>query len=178
MNHFMLPEFYLESNMENIINVTLSKTTKPVCNISLSIYLNNIKEEINKYETKWDIYKKYTNPYEYIHTIVPNHKFQISQYKPISRSFYKLIEILNVFDLIKYYNYPISSFHLAEGPGGFIEAMIYERKYNDTYYGMTLINDNPDVPGWKKTLFYQIIKIKLLLKQVRMVQVIYLILKI
>ena len=164
MNHFVLPEFYLETNMENIINVTLSKTTKPVSNLSLSIYLNNIKEEINKYETKWDIYKKYTNPYEYIHTVVPNYKFQISQYKPISRSFYKLIEILNVFDLVKYYNYPISSFHLAEGPGGFIEAMIYERTYNDTYYGMTLINNNPDVPGWKKNSIFSNNKNKIIIE--------------
>lgn len=154
MNHFVLPEFYLESNVENLINVTLSNTTKPQINLSLSIYLNKIKEEINKYEDKWDMYKKYTNPYEYIHTVVPYYKYQISQYKPISRSFYKLIEILYVFDLIKYFNYPISTFHLAEGPGGFIEAMLYERKYKDKYYGMTLINKNPEVPGWKKTSIF------------------------
>ena len=33
MNHFVLPEFYLETNIENIINVTLSKTTKPTINL-------------------------------------------------------------------------------------------------------------------------------------------------
>ena len=150
MNHFVLPDFFLEKNTENLINVTLSNNIKPQISISLSNYLNNIKEEIDKYNTQWDIYKKYTNPYEYIHTIIPNFKYPISQYKPISRSFYKLIEILNIFDLIKYYNYPIQTFHLAEGPGGFIEALMYERNYNDKYYGMTLINNNPDVPGWKK----------------------------
>ena len=90
MNHFVLPEFYLETNKENIINVTLSKTTKPVSNLSLSIYLNNIKEEINKYETKWDIYKKYTNPYEYIHTQISNTKNSVCKIKPLSRSFFSL----------------------------------------------------------------------------------------
>jgi 23S rRNA U2552 (ribose-2'-O)-methylase RlmE/FtsJ len=46
-----------------------------------------------------------------------------------------------------------NSFHLAEGPGGFIEALVHLRNQpNDTYYGMTLI-DNVDnnVPGWKKS---------------------------
>jgi hypothetical protein len=46
----------------------------------------------------------------------------------------------------------IKTFHLAEGPGGFIEATSYMRKnINDTYYGMTLINDDPGCPGWKKS---------------------------
>jgi hypothetical protein len=48
------------------------------------------------------------------------------------------------------------SFHLAEGPGGFIEAMTFMRKNpSDTYYGMTLIDDsNHNVPGWRKSKFF------------------------
>lgn len=48
---------------------------------------------------------------------------------------------------------PIKSFHLAEGPGGFIEAIQHLRENDaDIYYGMTLINDsNDNVPGWKKS---------------------------
>ena len=152
MNHFMLPQVYLEQNIDNIINVSFTLTTKPYINISLNQYLNNIKQEIDNCETKWDIYKKYTNPYEYIHTVIPTHKKQICLYKPISRSFYKLIEISYIFELLKYYNYPIKTFHLAEGPGGFIEAVDFERKCDkDIYYGMTLLNGDPNVPGWKKS---------------------------
>ena len=47
----------------------------------------------------------------------------------------------------------INSFHLAEGPGGFIEAMTHLRQQfkNDKYYGMTLINENCNIiPVWKK----------------------------
>jgi hypothetical protein len=41
---------------------------------------------------------------------------------------------------------------LAEGPGGFIEATAFLRKnMNDKYYGMTLINNDPGCPGWKKS---------------------------
>jgi hypothetical protein len=46
----------------------------------------------------------------------------------------------------------IQTFHLAEGPGGFIEATAFLRKnVNDKYYGMTLINNDPGCPGWKKS---------------------------
>ena len=52
-----------------------------------------------------------------------------------------------------------NTFHLAEGPGGFIEAIADMRKDtdgnynpNDTYFGMTLIKDNDlSIPGWRKT---------------------------
>jgi 23S rRNA U2552 (ribose-2'-O)-methylase RlmE/FtsJ len=41
---------------------------------------------------------------------------------------------------------------LAEGPGGFIEAFVFLRKNHfDTYRGMTLIDENINVPGWKKS---------------------------
>ena len=74
----------------------------------------------------WDNTKKYTNPYEFIHTMVPNNNLSVSQYKPISRAFYKLIEIYNLFNITDY-NHPIETFHLAEGPGGFLEATKYIR---------------------------------------------------
>ena len=46
----------------------------------------------------------------------------------------------------------IKCFCLAEGPGGFIEALCTLRhEPKDIYYGMTLINDDINVPGWKKT---------------------------
>jgi 23S rRNA U2552 (ribose-2'-O)-methylase RlmE/FtsJ len=46
------------------------------------------------------------------------------------------------------------TFHLAEGPGGFIEAICNKRNNpEDEYYGMTIIFDETDdnVPAWHKT---------------------------
>jgi hypothetical protein len=44
---------------------------------------------------------------------------------------------------------------LAEGPGGFIEAIVSLRKNrDDTYYGMTLNDESFDVPGWKKSQYF------------------------
>uniref|UniRef100_A0A6C0CPG4 Ribosomal RNA methyltransferase FtsJ domain-containing protein n=1 Tax=viral metagenome TaxID=1070528 RepID=A0A6C0CPG4_9ZZZZ len=120
---------------------------------SLSHYLNQCKTEINNYEDEWDNMKRITNPYEYIHTPLTNLKYCISKYKPISRAFFKLIEIYKTFSLdIDHAHKNINCFHLAEGPGGFIEAMCYLRKNpKDNYYGMTLIdNNNTNVPSWKK----------------------------
>ena len=46
----------------------------------------------------------------------------------------------------------MKSFHIAEGPGGFIEALSQLRKNPaDTYVGMTLMSDSPTVPGWRKS---------------------------
>lgn len=148
----------------NIINpesicVTYKDISKIDVFISFSLYyyLTKSKKRIDNNVEIWDFYKKITNPYEYIHT-PPffNLPYSVSKYVAISRSFYKLIEIINYFNLHKNYNKKtINSFHLAEGPGGFIEAMIYLRKNNeyslhDRYHGMTLRSNNKNVPKWRK----------------------------
>lgn len=121
-------------------------------NHSLYTYLKSNKEQIEKNYDKWDIYKKYTNPYEYIHTNYDKHN-NISSIKPLSRAYYKMIELIHKFDLIREFKYKtMNSFHLAEGPGGFIEAFVTMRNNpNDTYYGMTLVNGDNNAPGWRKS---------------------------
>jgi hypothetical protein len=64
-----------------------------------------------------------------------------------------MIEIVNTFGLT-FESKPIKTFHLAEGPGGFIEAMVHLRRCpHDTYIGMTIIDEtqDPNIPGWKKS---------------------------
>ena len=136
---------YMGSNI-NKDDVLISKT--------LHKYLNNSKTEIDTHYNKWDQVKRFTNPYEYIHTQIPNYKLSVSKYKPLSRSYFKFIEMSNTFSLLNDFesNNSINSFHLAEGPGGFIEAIVNLRKNaNDKYYGMTLINSDVNVPGWQKS---------------------------
>jgi 23S rRNA U2552 (ribose-2'-O)-methylase RlmE/FtsJ len=221
--------------------------------VSSSVYshLCDIKQQIEKYQDAWDNIKKFTNPYEYIHTNISGNKTNISKLRPLSRSFYKMIEIIKNNNILAQYSHhvvtrpdnkmAINTFHLAEGPGGFIEAISYLRglEYiravkdemnaggggaggsgggsgsggsanditptvqilkrntelhdevmkdverlkvsrrifetqkvvcdavvsggsvgsgisyaNDRYYGMTLINDDPICPGWKKTRIF------------------------
>lgn len=280
MIYFLLPKTHITTytkikyNNSDEINKFSRNTERalPLISHSLYNYLIDIKEQIHDFGKDWDYFKKYTNPYEYIHTYMPNKNKCIAKYKPISRAYFKMIEIIDTFQLFKpsiseilppiSYNgtYPveyhrvnvenmcshaidtsflktsqshnnlnlknesnedekiskkhrnplmylysdktnifqikdssiikeastcetyrfslntklpkgneviphlnqishksINTFHLAEGPGGFIEAFVNSRKNsigsnNDRYIGMTIIDENDDynIPGWKK----------------------------
>jgi len=155
MTYFLLPKTYLKT-YEQIQYSVLDPEESPIfISGTFSQYLSAIKEKITSREKSWDIYKKYTNPYEYIHTPVPMKKKSISKIKPISRSYFKMIEMLSLFNILeKYKNTNLKSFHLAEGPGGFIEAIATLRNNpEDLYYGMTLYDPTPNsnVPTWKKS---------------------------
>ena len=159
MTFFLLPKLYNKINTD-IIKLTLDDEVENVDYLSKSLkfYLNSMKKKIDDIILDWDMYKKYTNPYEYIHSIIsPQQKISISKLKPLSRSFYKMIELYNLFNFSDDYMDEIKSFHLAEGPGGFIEAFIFIRKNpKDIYYGMTLISEDQNIPSWKKSkLFLQ-----------------------
>lgn len=123
---------------------------------------NNLVECKNKIDkldnTKiWDKAKKISNNYELIY--LPNKKYKInsiSKYEPLSRSYFKLWEMLTDYNFITEQK-NIKVVCLAEGPGGFIEAIINFRKRkfyhgfrNDHIYAITLKSDNKDIPGWHK----------------------------
>lgn len=284
MSIFLLPKILDDiGNGDHDIYFKMSRTIPSVI-VSHSLYdsLCQTKVRIEKNDIGWDSYKKITNPFEFIHTIIPGYKTQVSKLTPLSRSFYKMIEMSTLFNLCSnnknidmdivnnggllsdyvhnlshnvrhinefewYFNdncyYDITgngnssesttvrdvnsfssafkskntvyenekadenkekktsksknpfefnhcinggngndeseydddsdlqpnrklelngrddilgntfkSFHLAEGPGGFIEAVAHIRKNkNDQYYGMTLINNDTKCPGWRNS---------------------------
>ena len=151
MTYYILPQ--IEYNIKDSnLKLTILQNDSQTCQkeYSLKKYLSKIKGLIDKHINEWDVIKKYTNPYEFIHTTIPGQKVSVSKYKPISRAFFKLIEIYNTHHIFES-SIPIKSFHLAEGPGGFIEATAYIRNNTrDIYYGMTLIDNDGNIPGWKK----------------------------
>ena len=158
MTFYQLPKMndikYISDNLFSSYSKT--DTSRIIINKTLHKYLNNIKKDIEDNPNEWDKYKKYTNTYEFIHTSIPDTKNSVSTLKPLSRSFYKMIEICNllkIFDDLSARTTHCKSFHLAEGPGGFIEALAKKRNNpSDLYYGMTLIDEsNNNVPGWRKT---------------------------
>lgn len=159
--------FEINSNInKHIINnlyISNKKTsTIPFLNSSCANYLIESKQQLELNNKGWDIFKKITNPYEYIHTSIDNIK--ISKYRPLSRAFYKMTEMIYFFNLIDVKSKdPFYSFHIAEGPGGFIEAVNYYRKknvnpyiyHNDIYYGMTLVDkSDTKIPGWSKSTHF------------------------
>ena len=138
----------------NDINLTF-EDKKPFISKTLNEYIQKLKEEIDSCKKEWDHVKKYANPYEFIHTKVPGYRHSICKYQPISRSFFKLYEILNMFDFNDYYkNKTIKSLHLAEAPGGFIEAIQYFSKKNNinikNSIGLSLYGNDASIPSWNK----------------------------
>ena len=131
MSHFTLP--YIHNILQNYdfdLKYEINKqNVVPIVNKSLFKYLKVIKQQIDVNPDKWDMVKKYTNPFEFIHTTIPSQKIAISRYIPISRSYFKMIEILKSFYILEDLGEnPINTFHLAEGPGGFIEAIVNRRE--------------------------------------------------
>ena len=121
------------------------------------------KEKIDQLEKteNWDKMKKIGNPYELIYTTYNKRRKNdsISSYIPISRSYFKMWEIYYNFDIFKKFdmNHNLIFGHLAEGPGGFMEASynyrIKKKKtnyLNDKYYGITLKPVNDYIPDWNK----------------------------
>lgn len=103
-----------------------------------------------KNNDEWDKIKKLGNPYELIHISNRSNYNSIAKYCPVSRSYFKLWEILNDFANIlpKKSNAVVAN--LAEGPGGFMEAIVNYRKeeYSDKLFGITLESTNKYIPGW------------------------------
>jgi len=122
-------------------------------NYSEYILLIDEKNKINEYSKEWEKYKKMSNNYELIYLANKNLKNEsIADYDPLSRSYFKMWEILHNFDLIGKSN-NIRYAALAEGPGGFIEAINNYTKdigIGCDIYGMTLKSTDKDIPGWKK----------------------------
>jgi 23S rRNA U2552 (ribose-2'-O)-methylase RlmE/FtsJ len=143
-----------------------SKNQYPNCetileiNDSLFDIITTYKNKINEYykNKSWDRYKKLSNEYELIF-FSSNSSNNISLYNPVSRSFFKLWEILEDFkEEIKIHQpTPLKCVFLAEGPGGFYEAFHEKRKeYKDECFGITLRSSNKSVPDWKTNKLFPI----------------------
>ena len=134
------------------ISYTLLPNENNIINESLFLYLNEMKHMI-KDRHEWSKFKIYTNPYEFIHTSYDNIN-TLTKLIPISRSFFKLVEIQYMCNIISMKDMGIKTLHLAEGPGGFIEATYYLRskrnKCDDMYIGVTLQSNDQNVPKWNK----------------------------
>lgn len=123
-------------------------------NLQLHFVLSKYKNLIESYyqNNKWDKYKKIANDYELVFTSCYGIE-SVSKYNSISRSFFKLWEILMDFDMFKSKEHIKAAF-IADGPGGFIEAFCKYRDEHtkvkkDSVYGITLLSKDPSVPNWK-----------------------------
>jgi 23S rRNA U2552 (ribose-2'-O)-methylase RlmE/FtsJ len=107
---------------------------------------------------QWELVKKMANPYELVFTH-DDDAFHpsLALSKPLSRSYYKLVEMFHVlqfFERIQKQQQKIRTAHVAEGPGGFIQAVtdLAERnkKLITQATAMTLRPTDYRVPGWRR----------------------------
>ena len=132
------------------------------------LYLEELRQSIAEYDKNplflndnWEYYKKIVNPYELVYTQSKYANFpqSICILRPLSRSYFKMVELLEVFkffDNISSYEKSrgIRSAHACEGPGGFIEALFDLAEKNRAKIiqstAITLRPLLPNVPGWKR----------------------------
>ena len=110
--------------------------------------LNELKKEIDEDPEEWETRKRQINPYESIFSC--GNRSSVSKIQPISRAFFKMIELSN--GLKKKYTDPIRVLHLAESPGGFVQAWDWMRKsigFIDDITAISLQKHTNDFP-WKR----------------------------
>lgn len=118
------------------------------------------KDEIFYLEksNEWGLRKKITNPYEAIFSTSDTKTFpSIALISPLSRSYFKMVEMLHVCDFwnLVSKNTPFKSAHICEGPGGFLQCVVEEGKRRKLLFGaayaMTLKSTKSQIPGWKRS---------------------------
>lgn len=121
-------------------------------------------EELDK-TNEWEYLKRSSNPYELVFSQSQDQRIpsSICSLRPLSRSFFKMVEILSVLDFFKRHVVPqklsiIRTAHVCEGPGGFIEALLYVASKNsfsvENAWAMTLKPTKTNIPGWKRAYHF------------------------
>jgi len=120
--------------------------------------LHRLKNRIDDmdHQNTWDEYKKITNPYEFVFlSLAKRMHFSVAKKIPLSRSYYKMVEIWQSLSLGETIFNQFVTAHSAEGPGGFIEALVdisaRENRNLLASLAMTLKSTDKNIPGWKKS---------------------------
>ncbi len=155
---FQSSPFFESSMIESLLKVPFDISWNELPHEALSA----MKAKIEPLESNhtWELLKKKSNPYELIYT-QENHECppSLAYLKPLSRSYFKMVEMLQVSQffekLPKQNNLKLRSSHVAEGPGGFIEAFIdraeTQRIPVQKCNAITLKPTNNHVPGWRRS---------------------------
>lgn len=138
----------------NINDFIIKEINNYVINEELNNKLIKTKQKIDNYQSLWEIYKKNINLYEYIY-ISNNNINNICKINPISRSYFKLHEILHDFSILNNIN-DINICSIAESPGGFIQSLLYNIEFKNIniqkYYGISLISNDKKIPSWNRNI--------------------------
>ena len=138
-------------------------SSEPLQNTDTSSPLFILKKQIELLDAsgQWEFLKRSSNPYELVFSQSQDPRIpqSVCSLRPLSRSFFKMTEILSVLDFFK--RQPksekrpfLNSAHVCEGPGGFIESLLFHSSKNsisvENAWAMTLKPTKSNIPGWKR----------------------------
>ena len=89
MTYYILSQIEYHIRESNI-KVVFDEKSKESKIYSLKKYLSKIKSLIDKHITDWDQIKKYTNPYEFVHTTIQDKKLVLVNINRFHEHFIKL----------------------------------------------------------------------------------------
>lgn len=150
------------SNWPNYKHINPEWTiTIPFPNMDEPLY--SLKQQIENLDSKgeWEYLKRTSNPYELVFSQSHDLRipYSVCSIRPLSRSYFKMIEILSVLDFFKRHTGKkkiLRSAHVCEGPGGFIEALLSQSTATGSSmrlkdaWAMTLKPSKANIPGWKR----------------------------
>ena len=138
----------------------------PPPDVSSNLYKLKQTIEVLDASGQWEYLKRSSNPYELVFSQSQDVRIpqSVCSLKPLSRSFFKMIELLTILDFFKRRHVAggrkvvLNSAHVCEGPGGFIEALIYQGTKSsatiDHSWAMTLKPSKTNIPGWKRAYYF------------------------
>jgi 23S rRNA U2552 (ribose-2'-O)-methylase RlmE/FtsJ len=121
--------------------------------------LSKLKDRISDVANadEWEVRKKITNPYEAIFSGEDSYP-SLAKVQPLSRSYFKMIEMLGLIGFFSQVTEPFTSAHICEGPGGFIQHVVEtlaERQIiTKGIYAMTLKPTKSHIPGWRRSIHF------------------------
>ena len=153
MSYYILPKKNIEFKFNIIIDAS-NDALEPVISNSLFFYLNDMnkqieniiksegeykcddsyreKEKEKEKEVSFGLLNKIMNPYEFIFTKVPNTKLSVSKLKPFSNTFYIFMEIINMFNLLDFFEEKnIKTIHYGPNSMAIIECLDMLREDSD-----------------------------------------------
>ena len=144
-------EFYIKKKRINENNYENNDENLNIINKTLTNKINKYKNDLFN-NNLWNDFRKISNNYELVNIVLNSKNLGISSLRPLSRSYYKMIEIITDYKVINNLNTKFNGIKnivlLAEAPGGFLEAINDILGNNVNYYAISLIKNDNNIPSW------------------------------
>ena len=99
MCYYLLPHISKNLKFDDVKIVFSDENTNNICKTSYA-YLSKLKKEIEKHMINGIILKNLQIHMNIFILKFLDNKMSVSKYKPLSRSYFKFIEIINIFGLL------------------------------------------------------------------------------